>query len=213
MTRYAAVIDADDRDVVRVLRRLEQIEKSNEALSRSVRRIRFATLGAAAGLGVLLLAGAAALTPCLEARNFVLRDESGKMRAALAIRPDGTPGLGFFDESGRVRLSMDLGPTGPAVNLMNGIGQPQAALAVRPDGLPGLAIFDPSGQARLSLDVTEAGIPSLHLYGKQGQLRAALAIRPDGSPGLGFFDDEGQLKASFETPKPPGGDPERRDAH
>jgi hypothetical protein len=213
MTRDAALIDADDRDAGRVLRRLEQLEKSNEALSRSIRRMRLATLGAAASVGVLLLAGAAAVAPCLEARNFVLRDVAGKMRAALAIRPDGTPGLGFFDESGRVRLSMDLGPTGPAVNLMNGIGQPQAALAVRPDGLPGLAIFDESGHARLSLDVTETGAPLLHLYGKRGQLRAAMAIRPDGTPGLGFFDDEGQLRASFETPEKPGGANERGDVH
>jgi hypothetical protein len=211
--RNAAVIDADDRDLGRVLRRLEQLENSNERLSRSVRRMRLATLGAAAGLGVLLTAGAAAVAPSLEARNFVLRDEAGKMRAALAIRPDGTPGLGFFDESGRVRLSMDLGAAGPAVNLMNGIGQPLAALAVRPDGLPGLAIFDPSGHARLSLDVGEGGIPSLHLYGKQGELRAALAIRPDGSPGLGLFDAEGQLKSSFEIPRKGAAPDDREDVH
>ena len=108
---------------------------------------------------------------------------------------------------------MDLGPTGPAVNLMNGIGQPQAALAVRPDGLPGLAIFDHTGQARVSMDVNEGGAPSLHLYGRQGQLRAAMAIRPDGSPGLGFFDADGQLKTSFENPEKPAGPPERDDVH
>src|SRR4051794_15662444 len=166
------VIEGDGLEVGRVLERLEQLEKANRSLSLSLRRLRLGGVGAALMLSVLLLAGAAAVTPCLEARNFVLRDEAGKMRAALAIRPDGTPGLGFLDESGRVRLSMDLGPMGPAVNLMNGIGQPQATLAVRPDGLPGLAIFDLTGQARLSLDVTEGGAPSLHLYGKQGQLRA-----------------------------------------
>jgi hypothetical protein len=207
------VIDGDIQEARRVLERLAHLERANQALSRSVRRMKLGGLGVAGMVGMLLLAGAAAVTPCLEARNFVLRDEAGKMRAALAIRPDGTPGLGFFDESGRIRLSMDLGPTGPAVNLMNGIGQPQAALAVRPDGLPGLAIFDQTGQARLSLDVTEGGAPSLHLYGKQGQVRAAVAIRPDDTPGLGFFDAEGQLKTSFETTEKRGGPAERDDVH
>jgi hypothetical protein len=199
-SRKSTVIDGESQVFGGLLERLEQLERSNETLSRSLRRLRSGFVGGAAGMAVLVLAGAAAVAPSLEARSFVLRDEAGKMRAALAIRPDGSPGLGFLDESGRVRLSMDLGPAGPQVNLMNGIGQPQAALAIRPDGLPGLAIFDRSGQPRLSLDVTEAGTPAVHLNGKQGELRAALAIRDDGTPGLGLFAADGQLRGSFEIP-------------
>src|SRR3954471_4764314 len=70
------VIDGDGLDVGRVVERLEQLEKANRALSRSLRRLRLGGVGAALMVSVLLLAGAAAVTPCLEARNFVLRDEA-----------------------------------------------------------------------------------------------------------------------------------------
>jgi hypothetical protein len=36
------------------------------------------------------------------AKRFVLVDEDGRPRAALAIRPDGSPGLAFSDEAGKV---------------------------------------------------------------------------------------------------------------
>ena len=42
----------------------------------------------------------------IEAREFMLRDENGLVRASWTIRPDGTPGFGLFDKSGRVRLSV-----------------------------------------------------------------------------------------------------------
>lgn len=50
----------------------------------------------------------------IEAREFMLRDENGLVRASWTIRPDGTPGFGLFDKSGRVRLSVDMSPEGDA---------------------------------------------------------------------------------------------------
>ena len=75
------MIDGEVQEAAGVLKRLGELERANQTLSRSVRRLRLSGLGAATVLAVLLLAGAAAVSPCLEARNFVLRDESGKMCA------------------------------------------------------------------------------------------------------------------------------------
>jgi hypothetical protein len=183
-----------------LLARLDRLERSNRSLARAVQRHRLGGLVGLAVLGVLFLTGAVSIPETLEARHFVLRDQSGKMRAALGMRPDGTPGLAFFEKDGRVRLSLDLGPDGPAVHLMNGIGKPQAALAMRPDGTPGLGLFDPAGQVRVSLDLYKNGLPAINLYGEQGLLRAALAVRPDGSPGLGLFAADGDFGTSFEIP-------------
>ncbi len=183
-----------------LLARLERLEASNRSLATNLRRFKFGGLLGAASLAVLFLTGAVTIPPSVEARNFVLRDEAGKVRAALAMRPDGSPGLAFFEKDGRVRLSLDLGPDGPAVNLMNGIGKPHAALAMRKDGTPGLGLFDESGQVRASLDLYRNGLPAVNLYGDQGLLRAALAVRPDGSPGLGLFTAEGDFGSSFEIP-------------
>ncbi|MFO0890747.1 MAG: hypothetical protein U0790_16580 [Isosphaeraceae bacterium] len=180
--------------------RIERLEASNRSLTVAVRRFRLGGLVGAATLAILFLTGAVTIPQTLEARNFILRDESGKMRAALAIRPDGTPGLALYEKDGRVRLSLDLGTDGPAVNLMDGIGKPQAALAMRKDGTPGLGLFDSSGQVRVSLDIHRGGLPAVNLYGDQGLLRAALAVRPDNSPGLGLFGADGDFGASFEIP-------------
>jgi hypothetical protein len=38
----------------------------------------------------------------VRARTFVLVDEEGRPRAALAMRPDGTPALAFSNEEGRI---------------------------------------------------------------------------------------------------------------
>jgi hypothetical protein len=180
--------------------RVELLERANDALARTVRRLKAGAAASIAAFGLLLLAGAVAIPQSLEARNFILRDDSGKMRAALATHADGTPGLAFFEKDGKVRLSLDLGADGPAVSLMNGIGKPQAALAMRRDGTPGLGLFDPQGHARVSLDIHSGGLPGINLYDEKGLIRAALAIRPDGSPGLGLFTADGDFGNSFEIP-------------
>ncbi len=91
------------------------------------------------GIGLLgcgltvALAGAADQKPgTVEAREFVLRDDNGVMRASLTIRSDGTPGFGLFDKNGKVRLSFDLDAEGKAgLNLHDGEGILRAAVAMR----------------------------------------------------------------------------------
>jgi len=84
----------------------------------------------------------------------------GKPQAALAMRKDGTPGLGLFDQAGQVRVSLDVLQGGlPAVNLYGDEGLLQAALAERPDGTPGLGLFTPQGDLGTSLEIP-ANLPS-----------------------------------------------------
>src|SRR4051794_30104213 len=123
--------------------RLDKLERDNQRLRESRGRWRAGGASLLAGVGMLTLAGAAARSwPTVEAREFVLRDDPGKARAALTIRPDGTPGLGLMDQDGRVRLSFDLGrDDAPGMNLYDRDGTLRAALAIRPDGTPGLGLF------------------------------------------------------------------------
>jgi hypothetical protein len=63
-------------------------------------------VGAAILLGALSLAGPTAPGPAgkvISAERFVLVDASGRRRAALAVRADGTPALGILDDAGKVR--------------------------------------------------------------------------------------------------------------
>src|SRR5690242_10812164 len=72
--------------------RLENLERANACLYRQCARWRRGGMAMLAGAALLTIAGAAGRSwPTLDAREFVLRDQDGNARAALAIRPDGTP--------------------------------------------------------------------------------------------------------------------------
>ncbi len=160
-------------------RRLEALERINRETERNYRRWKRLGIGLLGCAAAVALAGAVEQKPAtIEAREFVLRDDSGVMRASLTIRPDGTPGFGLFDKSGRVRLSFDLDAEGQAgLNLHDGSGTLRAAVAMRPDGTPGLALFGTKGQVRASLDVGRDGTSGVNVYDDAGTLRAAMAMR------------------------------------
>lgn len=182
-----------DHDIA-IIDRLAALEAANHRLERQGRSWRSAALGLLSVMSLAMLAGAARSRSTLEAGEFVLRDDQGRMRAALAIRPDGTPGLGLFDDNGQVRLSCELGPQGaPGIQLHDAIGTLRATVAIRPDETPGLGLFAPDGRVRASVDLGPDGSSGINVYDHFGALRAAMAIRPDGTPGLGVFDERGEV--------------------
>ncbi|WP_165246593.1 hypothetical protein [Paludisphaera soli] len=194
------------RPVDAVVERLEQLEAATRRLELERRRWRIVGTALTVGVGLLVTAGAAMReTPAtIEAGEFVLRDPEGKARAALTIRPDGTPGLAFYDAKERMRLSLDLGSKEqgggdtPGVNVYGEEGELRAALTIRPDGTPGLGFFDKDRNPRLSLDMAADDSTGVNIYGPGGTLRAAMAIRPDGTPGLGLFDEAGRVVQSVD---------------
>lgn len=190
-----------------VVERLLELEAATRRLERERRRWRVAGTTLALGVGLLVTAGAAMReTPTsIEAGEFILRSQDGKTRAALTIRPDGTPGLAFYDEKETMRLSLDLGTDDgndddtPGVNVYGREGELRAALTIRPDGTPGLGFFDKDRNPRLSLDMAADDSTGVNIYGPGGALRAAMAIRPDGTPGFGLFDEAGRVVRSLDA--------------
>ena len=149
MEEVAVIAETGTGELERRLEALERLSREMEGRHRRWRRLGVGLIGCAVVAG---LAGAASQKPVsLEAREFVLRDETGAMRAALAVRPDGTPGFGLFDKSGRMRLSFELDADGrPGLNLHDDEGTLRAAVAMRPDGTPGVGLFGAKGQVRAS---------------------------------------------------------------
>lgn len=181
-------------------RRLEVLERINQEMEKRIRRWKRLGIGLLGCTLTVGLAGAAAQKPTtIEAREFVLRDDTGAMRASLTIRPDGTPGFGLFDRSGQVRLSFDLNAEGQGgLNLHDDMGTLRAAMAMRPDGTPGIGLFGANGQVRASLDVGRDGSSGMNVYDQEGTLRAAVAMRPDATPAVGLFDKKGKVRRSIE---------------
>lgn len=190
--------------------RLAKLEAATRRLERERRRWRIVGTMLTVGAGLIATAGAAmddeaAEGPkSVEAGEFILRDKEGRTRAALTIRPDGTPGLAFYDEKATMRMSLDLGAGDendddtPGVNIYGHDGELRAAMTIRPDGTPGLGFFDKGRNPRLSLDMANDESTGVNIYGPGGVLRAAMAIRPDGTPGLGLFDESGRVVQSVD---------------
>jgi hypothetical protein len=199
----------DERRIDVLEGRLQRLERANLAMGRECRRWRLGAGGLVLAGLVLGVAGADSnsdqVPRKLEAQNFVLRDATGRTRASLGFRADGTPGFALMDELSRVRLALDLcGNGAPAVNFYSAEGKLLTALAVRPDGSPALGMFDSQGQVRASLDLShEETAPGLSLYDREGTMRAAIAVRPDQTPGLGLFDPEGEAFLSLDADSVP----------
>jgi hypothetical protein len=150
---------------------LFRLELKLVELQRSNRRLRVM-------IGALLLTGVALITMAqadsgvsesVEARQFVLRDDSGRVRAVLGSAPDGAVGLNLNDASGRTRITLDVEDSGsPGLDLYDQEGKRRTIIALGKQGMPGLGLYDAQGKLRTSLDVPAANTPGLAFYHKNG---------------------------------------------
>lgn len=80
-------------------------------------------------------------------KRFELVDGEGRVRAALVLHEDGTPGLDLWDDNGNVRATLVLSREGiPRLNLLGKTGEVRAALGFGTDWRVGLVLSDPHGQ-------------------------------------------------------------------
>ncbi len=84
----------------------------------------------------------------VRARQFVLVDASGKVRAGLSVGSDGSAALALLDLKGKTR----------------------AGLTVLPSGLPRLRLYDEEEKALAGLGVWSDGAASLALATREGEL-------------------------------------------
>jgi len=150
------------------------MDVDERARRRLVRLNRLLVLGVAA---LVLMGQSTALRGdrVIGAERFVLRDGPGAARAELTVLPDGSPTLGFLDQTGK----------------------PRALLGLSPEGTPGLAVLDPDEQPRLTLGQRPDRTTAISAFAPGGQLRAKLDVGHDGLPGLIFFDRAGRAQSAF----------------
>jgi hypothetical protein len=152
--------------------RLARLEFKLADLQRSNRRLKV-TIGALVLVGGALITMAQASSSgsdVVEARQFVLRDDSGRVRAVLGTTLDGAVGLNLDDASGRTRATLD----------------------VDYDGSPGLDLFDQNGKRRVLVSLGKKGEPGAGLYDTNGKLRTSLDIPGANTPGLAFYHEDGK---------------------
>ena len=157
----------------------EDTEERLKKLERATRRYRLAlvSMGAVLACAVAwVVIGTAGRAPVqkpgeagkvIRANRFVLEDENGDIRAALA-----EPGLVLYDANGQVRAGLTMTDYGPSLALSDENGQTRAALGASKDG-PLLALNDENGKGRAGLFVTKDG-PALVLFTAGGQVLTKL---------------------------------------
>ena len=154
----------------------ERLEKMEQELAQAKRLVRRFVIAALACVGVLVVGWAGVLQttaqekaqvlPEVRARNFVLVDENGKMRAGLTVLKYG-PGLNLIDENGKIRAQLGVGMNGPGLFLLDENGKGRTQLIAGMNG-PELFLLDENGKTRAGLIVLKAG-PRLDFHDENGK--------------------------------------------
>jgi len=158
----------DELQIGAIVRRLERLEGES-------RRWKALAMLTVATLGMVLLIGAGkngetSVPSELQARAFVLVDRNGTPLARLGLLPNGTWGLGFYDQGKKSRI----------------------VLSMEGDGSSSLSLFGQDGKGSMLLHASSRGAASLRLVDTNWKTRATLATWPDGSPFLQLLDQAGK---------------------
>lgn len=114
----------------------------------------------------------------LKARRLEIVDDKGKVRAVLGTNEEGVTSLSMFDQSGRMRASLDASEV--------------------PEQMNGLGIFDTNGALQIAMGAyatSEKG-GGFYCYGPNGEHRAGLNVGEQGS-GLYCCDSSGERRAGL----------------
>jgi hypothetical protein len=161
-----------DESFAELIARLDSLERTQTELQRTNRRLGSVASAMLLMTGALLLMGqtGARQPQRLEAEQFVLRSNDGKVRGALGITPDGAVGFNLADVNGQTRITLDVSADGsPGLDFYDPQGKLGATFALGPTGTPGLGVYDASGKLRTSLDVPAANTPGLAFYHEGGK--------------------------------------------
>lgn len=96
--------------------------------------------------------------------------EGKEVRASLALRPDGTIGLGFRDNDGEFRFILSVTAEATLFDILAG----------------------EKGGIQMAYD-KNTGVQSLAFIDKSGRGRAVFALKPDGAPKIAFQDEKGNV--------------------
>jgi hypothetical protein len=130
--------------------RLLKLEKENRWFKRG---------GVAALLlvGTLLAMGQTSVNRTIEAQSFVLKDDTGRMRAALAM-VQGVPQLSFYDAGEKFRMALELSKDGPMLDFRDANGRPRVTMVAIDNGPADLSFMEGVGSnGNLAVDLQSWG--------------------------------------------------------
>jgi hypothetical protein len=187
---------AEKEAAMTVEERLENLERE---LAKSKRQnLRLAIGGAVVMTCVVIFLAAWARPTDVRARSFIVADENGTERAALAVDKHG-PALRLLDKKGNLRVVLAVDKDGPGLDLFDEKDNLNVVLGANKDGAV-LALADEDGKAGASLVAIKEGA-GVRLSDKDGKTRARLSTNNKNGPGLDLFDENGNLRAVLAVDK------------
>ena len=148
---------------------IPMLEDRLEKLERDNRRLKYVAALVLTCAAAFVSLGIAPSSRIIEAEGFVLRDDSGKVRAILGVSA-----------------------AGPALSLRDGNGIERVLLAAQANGAPLLRFSDADGKDRAVLTVTPSG-PGLSFADSHERVRTALGFL-GGEGRLEYYDANGDLR-------------------
>ena len=182
----AAQTSGESPDRALVLR-LEEVERDNRRLRR-LGVYMLVGVGALLGLAAAFVVVAArhgmpGFVPQLaEAHRFVVRDDEGRLRAALGMSKEGNAQFVLQDEAGRDRLRLSVLPDGGAgVSFVDSAGNSRMVLGLLPDQSASVVMADGGGKTRTVLGLSPNGASTILFADKGGTARAGLGVDARGA--------------------------------
>ena len=133
----------------------------------------------------------------VEAEEFRLVDENGKLRAKLAQNPK-LVGFGLVDKKRNLRLVLNAVESGSTHLKMYDPGMKErVSVMLTEDGMPLLDLRDRNGKAGLSLRLADGDTPILEFRDRDNKVRLNLVLVKGDIPYLLFLDRDQKAKAVF----------------
>lgn len=128
------------------------------------------------------------------AQGLYLVDGSGLARASVQLE-DGQAVQTLYDEQGRVRARVGLGPDGaPSVSLTGADGQIRAQIYLKADGEPRIGLADAHGKLRTKVYLAGDGQPAIGLADSEGRPQVLMGAVGGNATGVVVRDDAGKRR-------------------
>lgn len=172
---------------------LEDLQNRLLKLEKQNRRMKYVGVVVLAVIAVIVVMGQAPSKKIVEANEFILKDDGGKVRGKLWTNGDESI-IDLVDEYGRGRLQLDAGNYQSTISVMDSNGKPRAKLSSNNAGITELKFSDAKGKDMVNVNVYPDVGSAVQLSNRDGKTNAVLGASSDGMAFLriekaGFVQD------------------------
>jgi hypothetical protein len=136
----------------------------------------------------------------LEVKKLKILDSKNNVKILIDTDNNGNPRMYFFDEKGKIRISILITPKGYAsIGLGDTKQRLRTTISVKEH--PAIGLYDVEGNAIFTLDVFPDTAAFLVFFTKEGKIKATIGKDKNNSGVLQLFDSNDKPLIKFKTQK------------